>query len=84
MRTLVSTALVGLALVATPALAQQHPWVPSGTPVYSQQNGDLAAVQHPWVPSAYAGGLTSGDTARAESSLRDAGARQHHGRGQAR
>jgi hypothetical protein len=33
MRTLVSTFLVGACFVAAPALAQQHPWVPSG--VYS-------------------------------------------------
>jgi len=30
MRTLVSGFLVGVCLVASPALAQQHPWVPSG------------------------------------------------------
>ena len=82
MRTFVSTAIVGLTLVATPALAQQHPWVASGTPVYGQPNP--AIQQHPWVPSAYAGSLSSGDLARAESSLRDAGARQHLGRERAK
>jgi hypothetical protein len=30
MRTLVSSFLVGICFVASPALAQQHPWVPSG------------------------------------------------------
>ena len=30
MRTLVGTFLLGISLVTTPALAQQHPWVPSG------------------------------------------------------
>jgi hypothetical protein len=30
MRTLVGTLLVGVCLAASPALAQQHPWVPSG------------------------------------------------------
>jgi hypothetical protein len=29
MRTLVSTFVVGVCLVAAPAFAQQHPWVPS-------------------------------------------------------
>lgn len=69
MRTLLGTFLVGVSLVASPALAQQHPWVPSGTPVGSLPNGD-PAVQHPWVPSAYAGRLPSGGAparARADS-----------------
>ena len=29
MRTLLSTVVVGIAIAASPALAQQHPWVPS-------------------------------------------------------
>ena len=85
MRTLVSTALVGLTLVASPALAQQHPWVPSGEQsVGSLPNGAPALSQHPWVPSAYAGtgSLPNGEpAARAESRVRggDAGSR-HQGR----
>lgn len=73
MRTLVSTTLVGLALVATPALAQQHPWVPSGTPVQTTQSGDPAAVQqHPWVSGSYATTSLPGSepAARAESRVR--------------
>jgi hypothetical protein len=72
MRTLVSTILVGAALVAGPALAQQHPWVPSGVnaPTASLANGDApAATHHPWVSSnVYEGNLPNGDAlARADS-----------------
>jgi hypothetical protein len=41
MRTLVSTLLVGICLVAGPAFAQQNPWVPSGTYTGSLPNGDF-------------------------------------------
>jgi len=43
MRTLISTALVGICLAASPALAQQHPWV--GSDVYKGivQNNDSVA-----------------------------------------
>jgi hypothetical protein len=43
MRTLVSTIVVGVCLVGGPALAQQHPWVPSGTYTNNLQNGDAPA-----------------------------------------
>jgi hypothetical protein len=49
MRTLVSTLLVGVCLVGSPALAQQHPWVPScvyaGSCMFpgNVRNGDLPA-----------------------------------------
>jgi hypothetical protein len=52
MRTLVSTFLVGICLVAAPALAQQHPWVPSGAYTSTLPGGDTSpAQQHPWLPS---------------------------------
>jgi hypothetical protein len=43
MRTLVSTLLLGVCLVSGPALAQQHPWVPSGMSTGSVSSGDAAA-----------------------------------------
>jgi phage tail protein X len=43
MRTLVSTFLVGVCLVAGPALAQQHPLVPSGMYTGSLLDGDAPA-----------------------------------------
>ena len=43
MRTLVSTFLVGVCLVASPALAQQHPWLPSGMYTGSLPSGDAPA-----------------------------------------
>ena len=71
MRTVVSTILVGATLVAGPALAQQHPWVPSGVnaPTGSLPNGDPAATHHPWVSSnVYEGSPPNGDAlARADS-----------------
>jgi hypothetical protein len=69
MRTLVSTILVGLGLLASPALAQQHPWVPSGVtePIGKLPNGDSVA-RHPWVPGGvYVGKLPNGDDAYASS-----------------
>jgi hypothetical protein len=71
MRTLVGTMLVGATLVASPALAQQHPWVPSGVNAItgSLPNGDdSAAAHHPWVSSTvYEGNLPNGDAlARAD------------------
>ena len=84
MRTLLSTVLVGLTLAAAPAMAQQHPWLPSGTPAGSLPNGDVPVVQHPWLPSAYAGSLPNGEPARAEirgtvHHVRNATPRHHHG-----
>jgi len=81
MRTLITTAFVGLALAASPAFAQQHPWVPSGEPVGSLPNGAPAVSQHPWVPSFYAGtgSLPNGEpAARAESRVRGGGAGTRH------
>jgi hypothetical protein len=71
MRALVSAILVGATLVAGPALAQQHPWVPSGVnaPAGSLPNGDDPAVtHHPWVSSnVYEGNKPNGDAlARAD------------------
>jgi hypothetical protein len=70
MRTLVSTILVGATLVAGPALAQQHPWVPSGVNAAtgSLSNDDPAVTRHPWVSSTvYEGNLPNGDAlARAD------------------
>jgi hypothetical protein len=43
MRTLVTTFVVGICLVAGPALAQQHPWVPGGMYAGSLPNGDSPA-----------------------------------------
>jgi len=43
MRTLVTTFLVGICLAASPALAQQHPWVPSDVYTGSVQSGDWYA-----------------------------------------
>jgi hypothetical protein len=43
MRTLVSTFLVGVCLVAGPALAQQHPRMPGGMYTRSLPNGDAPA-----------------------------------------
>ena len=71
MRTLVSTLLVGATLVAGPALAQQHPWVPSSVnaSTASLPNGEPTETHHPWVSSnVYQGTLPSGDAlARADS-----------------
>jgi len=53
MRTLVSTFLVGVSLVAGPALAQQNPWVPSGIYTRSLPSGDAPARAY--------GRLRSGD-----------------------
>ena len=39
MRTLVSTVLVGICIAASPALAQQHPWVPGDVYTGKVQNG---------------------------------------------
>ena len=39
MRTLVSTILVGISIAASPAFAQQHPWVPSDVYTGKVQNG---------------------------------------------
>jgi hypothetical protein len=79
MRKLVSTFLVGVSLVAGPALAQQHPWLPSGAaePTGSLPNGDAPVQQHPWVPSGMStGNLPNGDApARAESRVRQGGQR---------
>jgi hypothetical protein len=68
----VSAIVVGAVLVAGPALAQQHPWVPSGmnAPTVSLPSGDDPAVtHHPWVSSnVYEGNLPNGDAlARADS-----------------
>jgi hypothetical protein len=80
MRTLLSTILVGVGLLATPALAQQNPWVPSGVtePIGKLPNGDLPVAQHPWVPTGvYVGNLPNGDPAYASTRVRsgDTGAR---------
>lgn len=77
MRTLTGTLLVALTLVGGPAMAQQHPWVPSGEPAYNQSTA-APAVQHPWVPSAYAGAATlpNDESARAEGHVRDAAPRR--------
>jgi hypothetical protein len=81
MRTLVSTILVGVSLIAGPAFAQQNPWVPSGmnAPVGSLPNGDPAVTPNPWVASTvYEGSLPNGDAARAEVRIRsDIGSRHH-------
>jgi len=69
MRTLVTALLVGIPLVAGPALAQQHPWVPSGFngPAGSLPNGAPAVIdQHPWVSgNVYLGNLPNGAPAYA-------------------
>jgi hypothetical protein len=70
MRTLISTILVGATLVAGPALAQQHPWVPSGVNAPTGSlSSDPAVTHHPWVSSnVYEGNLPNGDAlARADS-----------------
>ena len=71
MRALVSAILVGATLVAGPAVAQQHPWVPSGmnAPAASLPNSDPAVTHHPWVSSnVYDGNLPNGDAlARADN-----------------
>jgi len=43
MRTLVSTFLVGICLAASPALAQQHPWVSSDVYTGRLTTGDSVA-----------------------------------------
>jgi hypothetical protein len=43
MRTLVSTLLVGACFVTGPALAQQHPWVPSSVYTGNLSGGDALA-----------------------------------------
>jgi hypothetical protein len=55
MRTLVSTLLLGVCLVASPALAQQHPWVPSG--MYT------GSVTHGQAPARTYGRFSNGDIA---------------------
>jgi hypothetical protein len=59
MRTLLSTFFVGVCLVATPALAQQNPWVPSN--VY---NGTLfsGSASNSNVPARAYGRAHKGDT----------------------
>lgn len=51
MRMFVSTFVVGACLVAAPAFAQQHPWVPSS--VYSENGKAGAAVSNRHVERAY-------------------------------
>jgi len=51
MRTLVSTFLVGACFVAGPALAQQHPWVPSSVYTGNLSGGDAPAQAYGRVSS---------------------------------
>jgi len=43
MRTLLGTFVFGVCIVASPALAQQHPWVPSGLSADSLSTGPARA-----------------------------------------
>ena len=56
MRTLLSTVLVGLTLAAAPAMAQQHPWLPSGTPAGQRATSSGSA------PASSSAGESSSET----------------------
>jgi hypothetical protein len=80
MRTFVSALLFGVCLVAGPAQAQQHPWLPSGAtePTGSLPNGTPVEMQHPWVPSGYRGTVPNDEAAWASGRARSVDSNQRH------